>query len=359
MRRFFSFLFILSLFYFIVTLLVFPLETVTAAKDAIRLCLDVVIPSLFPFLVCSHLLLSLGITGWLSRFASPLMRPLFGVPGSGALAVMLGFVSGYPVGASTIAGLYRTGHLTKTEAHRLLTFCNNAGPLFVLGAVGVGMLGNQKLGILLYLSHILSALVVGILFRHWGRNSASSSPTLPPAHYEKNFFGALGNAVADSVDTILKICGFVILFAVFTAGLPELPITPLLYGILEITGGIPAIVNAGIFPATYLLPAISFFLALSGLSILFQTAAIILPAGLSLKPYLLGKLLQGIFSFLFTLLFCKIFLISAPASHIETLSIPPTPEQLFAMATALSLFLVFLLFFLWLIAFLHKKRLNE
>ncbi len=359
MRRFFSFLFYLSLFYFMVILLVSPIKTVAAGQSAIQLCLNVVIPSLFPFLLCSRLLLSLGVAGFLSRIASPLMRPLFGVPGSGALAVVLGIISGYPIGASTIAGLYRSGHLTKTEAHRLLSFCNNAGPLFVMGAIGIGILGNQKSGLLLYLSHILSALAVGILFRYWGKNFHTDAHMLPPSQQKINLFAAVGNAVADGVDNILKICGFVILFAVFTAGLPDLSFTPFLYGCFEITGGISAIFNANLIPPDFLLPTISFFLALSGICVLFQTAAIIQPTGLSLKPYLLGKLLQGIFSFFLTLLFCRFFHTSIPATLHKNLWLHPAPTQLFAIATSAALFFALFLFFLWLITFLHKKRLHQ
>ncbi len=356
MHRFWKTIFLLSLLYLSSALLLFPIASVAAAREAITLCLDVVIPSLFPFLVCSHLFLSLGAAGLLSRVFSPLMRPIFGVPGCGALAAILGVVSGYPVGASCVAGLYTSGNCTKTEAHRLLTFCNNSGPLFVLGALGVGMLKSQQLGILLYGSHLLSAFATGLVFRRWGKDSRQSEPVaLPPATGCQNAFAAIGHAIADSVDTILKICGFVLIFAVFSASLPSTVATPFLYGLLEITGGIKSILESKVLSSSFLLPVISFFLALSGISVLFQTAAIVLPAGLSVKPYLLGKLVQAVFSFLLTMVFCRLFPIAQPTLLQDSLWSMPSPEQLFALATASMLLIAASIFFLWLILLLYKK----
>ncbi len=356
MHRFWKTIFLVSILYLSGSLLLFPIASVAAAREAITLCLDVVIPSLFPFLVCSHLFLSLGVAGLLSRVFSPLMRPIFGVPGCGALAAVLGVVSGYPVGASCVAGLYTSGNCTKAEAHRLLTFCNNSGPLFVLGALGIGMLKSQQLGILLYGSHLLSAFATGLFFHRWGKDSIQpESLALPPATGNRNLFASIGHAVADSVDTILKICGFVIIFAVFSASLPNTSATPFLYGLLEITGGIKSILEANVLSSPLLLPVISFFLALSGLSVLFQTAAIILPTGLSLKPYLLGKLVQAGFSFFFTMLFSQLFPIAQPATLQTSHWTLPSPEQLFSMATASVLLLVVAVLFLWLILLLHKK----
>ncbi len=135
--------------YLICVMITNPAACISAAKEALRLCAEVVIPSLFPFFVCSNLLIGLGGARVLSRYLSRWMRPLFGIPGAGALAVVLGVVSGYPVGADCVAELYASGECTKTEAERMLAFCNNSGPLFVMGAIGVGMLNNPKLAAIL------------------------------------------------------------------------------------------------------------------------------------------------------------------------------------------------------------------
>ncbi len=290
------------LLYLTVFLVVNPKQCIEAAQEAIKLCMETVIPSLFPFFVCSGLLCSLGFSSICSHFLSPVMRPLFNLPGSGALALFMGILSGYPIGAATTVDLYKTGQCTKAEAERMLSFCNNSGPMFIIGAVGSSCLGNAVAGQYLYLSHIVAALLVGILFRLY-KPSRVPERILPPSFAEakKEAFASLGSVVDSSVWSILKVCGFVIFFAVFVK---VLPYNPYLYSFVEITGGIKALSQNG---TEYTLPLISLFLALSGLSVLFQVSAIIQPYGLSLKPYIFGKLMQGVLSFIITFLMLKMF----------------------------------------------------
>ncbi len=330
-----------------------PRSSMDAAKNAISLCIQVVIPSLFPFFVCSRFLTDQGAGDFLSRHLSRLMRPLFGVPGGGALAVILGIISGYPIGAATIVSLYDAGTCTKTEAERLLTFCNNSGPLFILGSIGVGMLHNQKLGVLLYVIHLLSALITGTLFRRLGKNT-SATVTLPPSSNPRNHpAAALAISVSDSVNSMLKVCGFVILFSVFCSILPIQ--IPWFHALLEITGGIYSLViQRAASPS--LLPIISFFLALSGASVLLQTAGIILPAGLSLRPYFLGKAVQGVIAFLLTHLFCRLFPIPQPAFSGNVPAPPlPTFSQLLALTMVEFLLALLVVGVLCLAGILYEK----
>jgi len=288
--------------YLAIFLIVNPQPCLSAAQNAIKLCLETVIPSLFPFFVCSGLLCGLGFSSVCTHFLSPVMRPIFNLPGSGALTLFLGILSGYPVGAATAVNLYKTGQCTKTEAERMLAFCNNSGPMFIIGVVGNSCLGNPTAGRYLYASHIVAALIVGLVFRFY-KSSYPTPRTLPPFFKEtkKTAIFSFGGIIDNSVFSILKICGFVIFFAVLVKSLPD---NPYLYSIVEITGGIMALAQNN---TAYTMPLISFFLALSGLSVLFQVSAIIQPLGLSLKPYISGKLLQGILSFILTLILNRLF----------------------------------------------------
>lgn len=347
-----------------------PHAAVYAARDAVLLCLNVVVPSLFPFLICSQIFIRGGAADLLGRWLSGLMRPLFGVPGGGALAVVLGIVSGYPVGAACIAALYQNGSCTKAEAERLLAFCNNSGPLFILGAVGVGMLESERLGVLLYTVHLLAALLTGLLFRNLGSGKcpAAAVPQLPPpngARRGADVLSEVAAAVTDAVRSIAKICGFVILFATVAAALPGGGITPFVYGLLEITGGIRAIIASGAVPGALLLAVVSFFLALSGVSVLLQTAAIVLPAGLSLRTYLLGKVTQATIAFL--LAYAAVRVVPGAAPVFAPVPIPAaaaaqlaTPRQLLAAAFLAVLFSLAAILVLVLIAAVQqwwqKKR---
>ena len=138
-------------------------ETASAAvRQGLTLCARSVIPALFPYVVVSGLFISLGLADGVGRRLEPLTRRLFGVGGAGASAFFLGLLGGYPVGGRTVGQLYRAGQLSRDEAEGLLAFCNNAGPSFILGIVGLGCFGSLRAGGCLYFIHAFSAGLVGI-----------------------------------------------------------------------------------------------------------------------------------------------------------------------------------------------------
>ncbi len=287
---------IILVIYMAASMIISPVACITAGENALKLCADTVIPSLFPFIFCGNMLIALGIARILSRFLSKFMKPLFGVSGAGALAMVLGFASGYPIGAVCAASLYKSGECTRCEAERLLTFCNNSGPMFIIGVIGAKMANDVRIGVLLYVTHLLSAIFCGMLFKNYGREE--NNRCLPPARDRDNLKTALpdiGEAVSRSVDTILLICGFIVIFAVLTASLPDTIFKKYIYAFLEITGG------AGLFFKSFdvtMLPVIAGFIAFSGVSVLAQVAAVIKPVGLSIMPYILGKITQALIAYL-------------------------------------------------------------
>ncbi len=291
----------ISTLYLCVCLVLFPKEGVAIARDTLLVCANSVIPTLFPYLVCSGYLSASGLAAAFSRYLSPIMRPLFGVPGSGAIALVLGCLSGYPVGAVCASDLYTSGECTKAEAEKLLAFCNNSGPLFIMSVVGCGFLKSPHIGRLLYISHILAAIITGIILRRYSHTEGPIQKALPKTLNlnAKNTLQIFGGVMDNSVFAILKICGFIMFFTVFSASLPKLYLSPFIHAFLEITGGIMEVASLKISFDTKLC-LISFFAAFSGISVLFQVGAIAAKSGLSLRPYIFGKLLQGGFSALLT-----------------------------------------------------------
>jgi hypothetical protein len=126
--------------------------------------------------VLSTLLVEFGLAAYFGRALEGLIAAA--LPGRrrpAPHAFALGIIGGYPVGAKTAISLYQKKLCTKEEAERLLGFCNNSGPAFILGVVGVGVFSSSRIGILLYLVHIFSSITVGFLFRFYkgaGRQSA-------------------------------------------------------------------------------------------------------------------------------------------------------------------------------------------
>lgn len=218
-------------------LLLHPAEASAAVREGLSLCVQTVVPTLFPFFVVVSLLLQLGFAGWLRGLCGPFMGPLFGLRGVCALPLLAGLLGGYPAGAKTAWELYDQGLVTRQEAELLLGFCNNCGPAFLLGYVGA-VLKNPRAGLWLYLIHVLSALLTGMVLCRFCRDRG---PGLLPVNAPGQAVGllrALPAAVTGAAVSVLNICAFVAVFRVLAALLP-LPGWGL--GALELVSGVSAL----------------------------------------------------------------------------------------------------------------------
>lgn len=278
-----------------------PQAGAEAARTGLTLCGKVILPALFPYFVLSNLAIGLGLGQWLGRRLEPVMSPLFHVGGAGGAALALGLLGGYPVGAGTVRALLERGQCSREEAQKLLLFCNNAGPAFMLSVAGVSVFGRIEIGFLLLLVHALSALGVGLLLRGTKRPvcTQGASPAVSPAALG----GLLPQAVEKALSSSLQVCAYVVLFNVLlgllramTEGWLTLPgaLEPLLAGLLELSNGICAL--SAVSSPTLRLSLCGFLLGWGGLSVHCQTAALLEGSGLQLGPYLRAKLLQGLLS---------------------------------------------------------------
>ena len=255
-------------------------EAAQAVRDGLALCAGSVIPALFPFLAVSGLLTALD--AGTSPALGPLARRL-GCSRAGARAFLLGLTGSYPVGARTVAQLYRRGGISRREACRLLLFSNNCGPAFILGVAGLGCFGSLRAGVLLWGVHILAALVIALALPRQAAEPSErpgSVPARPP------LVPALIAAVRDAAGTMVYICGFVVFFLVLlrvmgrVTGLSH----PVLSGAVELTQGILALPHTrrGFVWAAGLL-------GWGGLSVHGQSAAVLSGTDLPMGPYLAAK----------------------------------------------------------------------
>ena len=276
---------------FAAALLAAPAEASDAARQGLSLCLQTVLPSLFPFFVLSSLVVASGAADGSGRVLAPLMRPLFGVSGTGATALALGLAGGYPVGARTTAELYRGGALSRSEAERLLSCCNNAGPGFILGVCGTAVLHSTRAGLYLYLVHVAAAVLTGvILCRLTGSENTAAHP--PRRAQGQRLAAAFPAAVRDSFAAAWSVCGFVVIFAVVLRYVTLLlPPNPLLVGFVELTNGV---LSLSADRRGFTLCAV--FLAWGGLSVHAQTLSVLEDSGLSARFYFLGKAMQAALS---------------------------------------------------------------
>ena len=258
-------------------LLLLPEVSAQAAQDAMLLCAQTLIPSLFPFFVLSSLLIACG--------ASELL------------------CGGYPVGARTAAELVENGALSQEEGERLLAFCNNAGPGFLLGVCGAGVFSSSRAGAALYLIHVAAALCAGLLI-------CRALPPAPHGTYPhksakaQRFSTAFPTAVQNALTGCLNVSAFVVFFTVLARLLLHfLPVAfasslpcALLLGFLELTSGVLALPcsRAGFLSCAALL-------GWGGLSVHCQTLSVLAASPLSARYYLKGKALQSLLSLLLAL----------------------------------------------------------
>ena len=267
-----------------------------AAAEALALCAGSVVPALFPFLVVSSLLLSLGLGELLSPMLAGLMEPLFRVDGVGSSALLLGLVGGYPIGAKTTADLYRKGLLSQAEAERLLSFCNNSNPVFLISVLGVGVFGSVRAGVWLWLIHLLSALLTGLLLCRRGGGPARREAGIRATFQAVSLPAAFVSAVGESLSGILSVCAFVTFFYVLARPLSCLGgwLGPALVGLTELFSLTPLLTadRAGFILA-------SAMTGWGGVSVLCQTAAVLEGSGLRLRSCAAGKAVQGLLAGLF------------------------------------------------------------
>lgn len=253
------------------------------ASEGISICLNTLIPSLFPFI-----LLSILLAGSLSGQEISILRPVAKwcqIPMGTESLLAIGFLGGYPVGAQNVALLHRAGQLSNQQATRMITICNNAGPAFIFGILGPMFTSPVTLW-LLWLIHISSALLVGIVLP--GNRDEPAVFPLPRGI-------RLTEALAQSVRTMALICGWVLLMRMTISFLQRwlLWLLPVLFqiilaGMLELANGCLQLESIACEGLRFILA--SAFLALGGICVMLQTASVI--EGISMSLYFPGKLLQ-------------------------------------------------------------------
>ena len=283
-------------------------------KKGLILCSRAVIPALFPFMVISELIVSSGVGLAISRFLARPMRWLFGVSEAGACAYILGLVCGFPIGAKTAVSMYDQGCITKTELERLMTFCNNPGSAFVISAVGVALLGNKHLGIALYLSVILSSMLVGVVgkyFLGYKKENAPRKSLIIPRDFS---IKTVTDAVQLSAISMLTVCAYVVFFSALVGCVGALlsrldapqELTACIFGFFELSSGVGSAAALENRVGAVLLCTL--FVGWSGLSVAFQIMSVSSGRGISFKPFFIAKAAQGILCAAIMGVFIKIWL---------------------------------------------------
>ncbi len=276
-----------------------PDLAISSATKALALCAKTVIPSLFPFMVISELIVAYNASAVLAPIFEAPCRRLFRLSRDGSAAALLGLLCGSPIGAKCASSLYRKGKISLNEYSHLLTFSNNPSSAFLISAVGARMFGSKTFGMVLYAVSLVSAVAVGMIVARLKSKKEDTSTAQTAAEDKKRDGIALfTSAVSSSALSILYVCAFVVFFATLVGAMEAvfsaLSLPPaaeaLIFGFFEMTSGVSASASVPVF-GKYLA---AFIIGWSGLSVHFQIMSICNEDGVPLAPYFTAKLAQGL-----------------------------------------------------------------
>lgn len=308
---------------------------ISAALDGAKLWYKAILPTTFPFVVICNLLIYYDGISLYSKFLGPLLCKPLGLSKNCSFPLVASILCGYPLGAKYCVDLYSMKYIGKEEFIRVLNIASTVGPLFLIGSVGVSMLGNSSLGYILLIGNYLSAVCIGIITQK-KRTSQYESSLYPSSQKISDFGTAIKNAVENGINTVLAIGGFIIIFSVIISlaknssyitfslnklenifNLPTGTLYGLFLGSIEITNGCNILSSIKLY-LPIKLGIISFLCSFSGLAIIAQVSSFVSSTKIKYSKYIILKVIQGLISFIITYFAVKILPTSITTSSIKS-----------------------------------------
>lgn len=287
-----------------------PSVYMDAALRGGELFLFKVFPALFPFFIITRLLTLLGVGNYLSKVLKKPLKYMYNTSPIGGYIFVLSIISGYPLGAKLIAEFRQNGNISDEDAKRIMPFTSTSGPLFILGTVGLKIIGDYKAGVLILISHLLGAVLNGFVFR--GKIYSESSVQTLDNKTVNNFFN---DAVTSSITAIMQVAASMIILNVFIValeqvgaisiisnalvflGIDEKISSGIVYGFVELTQGIAKISSQGCKIKDIIVP-ISVIISFGGLSVMIQSMTFLAPIRIKSSYYLVTKISQAMLTFI-------------------------------------------------------------
>ena len=314
---------IIAVIFLIVALAIYPDRYSKSTYEGVLLWAITVMPSLLPYFFLTAILTKIGALSNLFKKLTPITRKAFRLNGISAYCFFMSILSGYPVGSKLTADFYECNLIGKGEAKRLSLLCSTSGPLFIIGAVGATMFQNKTVGFIIYITHILSAIITAFIFRNFFE---------PPVDRQFSLFidksdNALYDSVYSSVISVLIVGGFVSVFYVISEILCDfnilLPLSYIIevilspfnlqgvgnavaFGFVEFTKGAKTLSSLGTTPLTVSLA--NFIITFGGVSVILQSLAFLKKAKVTASFFILGKFMQALIASISCYFICLAFL---------------------------------------------------
>lgn len=274
-----------GIFALIICFIVFSVRAKAQALEGMKLCLNVIVPTLLPILILTNTIIKSSSRAFLETVFSPLAR-LLRLPKCACCALILGLIGGYPTGAILSNELFNLHLIDNQTAKRLLrcSFCG--GVAFIITAVGTIHLNSTKTGIIIYTINVLSSIIIcvadGII--HPNTNKSTQECSIG----SQSFCDALINSIECSTKSVAVMCGCIVFFSAI-CGLVSIP--PFAMPLIEITNGIFK------FNGSISLPYLCFFLSFGGLCIHLQILNVIKSTGIGYIDFFVHRVVGGLISY--------------------------------------------------------------
>lgn len=291
-------------------LLVHPEEALLSAKDGMSLWLNVMIPTLLPFLILTGILLKTGNIPQLLEPLAPFWKHFFGISPAGAYVLILGFLCGYPMGAKLAHDLYINHQISQREGEYLLTFSCNASPAFIFSYLSQNILEGKipphSLLLILLSADFVCMLFFRFLVYHGNTVSSVKPEYRKKETYQQDSTGViLDVSIMSGFETITRLGGYILIFSLlFTGFYHYWPFCSqnkiLLTSPIELTTGLHQIAQSAFSWKIKYITSMT-LTAFGGFCVMFQTKSI-LEEKLSILPYIFAKCLNASLVFLFLVL---------------------------------------------------------
>lgn len=282
----------------------FSKEVSGGIYKGIYFCVEVLIPSLFPFMVISTLSAKSNLR-FKGKIFNKTANILFGLSGETLFSVILGIFGGYPVGARSIGALYKQGKISISEAEKASYIALGAGPGFLITFVGVKLLNNIEIGIILLISQICSVFFLGILnkFIFLKKEYNSNKENNQAVKHSGNLFI---ESVTDAVYSAMEMCAIVCVFSAFLSVIEKYIQSDYVSVFMEVTTACNKL-SSGVN-----IPAIAFAVGFGGVCVHFQVFQALGNIKINKLLYFFYRILQGVITALITTALIKIFDITIP-----------------------------------------------
>ena len=274
----------------------FPENVLLGAQSGLALCINAIIPSLLPFMLASDCLIKSGFSRPLGAAVSKVVTPFTGISPAGCVCLVTGLLGGFGAGARAVYESYEENAITKDEAQKLLPVCNNAGPLFVIGTVGISFFSSAQIGLRLLAVHIITAFIIGILIFYTAPRKKVSVKEEWKI-YKKNrsgISGVIAKSAATTGGAIVTVCVFVITFSAILEVIPKGQMANIA-GIFEVMRGCAELARGG----HSALPMVSAVLFWGGISVHMQANALC-RGKLSILPCIIWRAAGGVIAYILT-----------------------------------------------------------